>query len=171
GIVAQQVSVTIGAWWLCRWIPSLPRRTGRTAATVRFAAKVYLQFGLRYSTRNLDNLLVGWKFNAVALGFYKKAFDLFALSANQLTAPLDNVALAALSRLNQDPPRFRRYFANALGIIAFVGMAVSADLTLVGRDVVRLLLGPQWSESGTIFVLFGPGIGVMLLASTVGWIH
>ena len=171
GIVAQQLGLTVGAWWLCRWIPSLPRRTGKTGAMVRFAAKVYGQFCLRYSTRNVDNLLVGWRFNAVALGFYKKAYDLFALSASQLTAPMDNVALAALSRLNQDPARFRRYFANALGIIAFVGMAVSADLTLVGRDVVRLVLGAQWSESGTIFQLFGPGIGAMLLSSTVGWIH
>ena len=111
------------------------------------------------------------RFNAAALGFYKKAFDLFALSASQLTAPLDNVALAALSRLNQDPARFRRYLANSLGMIAFVGLAVSADLTLVGRDVVRLLLGAQWAESGRIFQLFGPGIGVMLLCSTVGWIH
>jgi len=76
-----------------------------------------------------------------------------------------------LSRLNHDPARFRRYFANALGIIAFVGMAVSADLTLVGRDVVRLVLGPQWSEAGRIFQLFGPGIGAMLLCSTIGWIH
>jgi len=171
GIVAQQLSVTIGAWWLCRWIPSFPRRTGRTGATVRFAAKVYLQFGLRYSTRNLDNLLVGWRFNAVALGFYKKAFDLFALSASLLSASLDSVALAALSRVTQAPARFRRYLSTSLGVIAFVGMAVSADLTLVGRDVVRLVLGPQWSESGRIFELFGPGIGVMLLGGTVGWIH
>ena len=50
-------------------------------------------------------------------------------------------------------------------------MAASADLTLVGSDVVRLVLGPQWSESGRIFALFGPGIGVMLLCSAVGWIH
>ena len=171
GMVANQLSLTIGAWWLVRWIPSLPSRTGKTGVVLRFAAKVYGQFSLRYSTRNIDNLLVGWQFNAAALGFYKKAFDLFALSASQLTAPLDNVALAALSRLNHDPARFRRYLANSIGIIAFVGLAVSADLTLVGRDVVRLLLGPQWSESGRIFQLFGPGIGVMLLCSTVGWIH
>ncbi len=171
GMVASQLSTTIGAWWLCRWIPSLPRRTGKTGGILRFAAKVYGQFGLRYSTRNVDNLLVGWGFNAAALGFYKKAYDLFALSASQLTAPLDNVALAALSRLNQDPPRFRRYLASSLGMIAFVGLAVSADLTLVGRDMVLLVLGPQWSEAGRIFQLFGPGIGVMLLCSTVGWIH
>ena len=171
GIVAQQLSVTVGALWLCRWMPSLPRRTGKTGAVVRFAAKVYGQFSVSYSTLNLDNLLVGWRFNAVALGFYKKAFDLFALSASQLTAPLNNVALAALSRLNQDHVRFRRYLANSLGIVAFAGMAMSADLTLVGKDVVRLVLGPKWSEAGRIFELFGPGIGVMLLCHTVGWIH
>jgi PST family polysaccharide transporter len=56
-------------------------------------------------------------------------------------------------------------------MIAFAGMAISADLTLVGRDVVRLVLGPKWSESGEIFELFGPGIGVMVLCSTFGWIH
>jgi len=171
GIVASQLSVTVGALWLCRWVPSLPRRTGGTGAMVRFAAKVYGQFSVSYSMLNLDNLLVGWQFNAAALGFYKKAFDLFALSASQLTAPLNNVALASLSRLNQDHVRFRRYLANSLGIIAFIGMGASADLTLAGKDVVRLVLGPQWSQSGRIFDLFGPGIGVMLLCSTVGWIH
>jgi PST family polysaccharide transporter len=171
GIIAQQLSVTVGAWWLCRWVPSLPRRTGKTGAIVRFAAKVYGQFGVRYSTQNVDNLLVGWHFNAVALGLYKKAYDLFLLSSSQLTAPLQNVALATLSRLNQDPVRFRRYLANSLAIIAFVGMAASADLTLAGKDVVRLVLGQQWSESGRIFELFGPGIGVMLLYGIVSWIH
>ena len=171
GIVAQQLSVTVGSWWLCRWIPSLPRRTGKTGAMVRFAAKVYGQFSVNYSTLNLDNMLVGLRFNAVALGFYKRAFDLFALTASQLTAPLNNVALAALSRLNRDHVRFRRYLANSLGMVAFAGMAMSADLTLVGKDVVRLVLGPKWSEAGRIFELFGPGIGVMLLCHTVGWIH
>jgi polysaccharide transporter, PST family len=171
GIVAQQLSVTVGAWFLCPWIPSFPRRTGKTRAMVRFAAKVYGQFCLLYSTWNIDNLLVGWRFDAVALGFYKKAFDLFTLTAAQLTDPLNNVALAALSRLNQDHLRLRRYLANSLGMIALAGMAMSADLTLVGRDVVRLVLGPKWSESGRIFEVFGPGIGVMLLCSTFGWIH
>jgi polysaccharide transporter, PST family len=171
GIVAQQLSVTIGAWLLCRWVPSLPRRTGKTGTIVRFAVKVYGQFSIRYSTQNIDNLLVGWRFNAMALGFYKKAYDLFALTASQLTSPLHNVALAALSRLNDDHVRFRRYLANSLGMVAFAGMAASADLTLVGKDVVRLVLGPRWSESGRIFEIFGPGIGVMLLCSTVGWIH
>ena len=170
-LVAQALSTTIGAWWLCRWAPSLPRRGVGTRARLRFAAQVYGRFSANYFTRNFDNVLVGWRFNAAALGYYKKAYDLFALTASQVTGPLHSVALAALSRLSQDPTRFKRYLANSLGIIAFVGMAVGAVLTLVGQDVVRLILGPQWSEAGRIFGLFGPGIGIMLLYSTVGWIH
>ena len=171
GIVAQQISLTIGAWWFCRWVPSFPRRTGETGRMVRFAGKVYGQFSIAYFVQNVDNLLVGWRFNAIALGFYKRAFDLFALTASQLTGPVSNVALAALSRVNHDHDRFRRYLGSSLGMVAFVGMAASADLTLVGRDVVRLVLGPKWSESGQIFEVFGPGIGAMLLCNTVGWVH
>jgi PST family polysaccharide transporter len=170
-IIAQALSTTIGAWWLCRWIPSLPRRGVGTRALLRFAANVYGRFSANYFARNFDNVLVGWQFNAAALGFYKKAYDLFALSASQLTSPLHSVALAALSRLNQDPARYRRYLVNSLAVIAFVGMAVSADLTLVGKDVVRFVLGPGWEASGRIFTFFGPGIGLMLLSSVVGWIH
>lgn len=171
GIVAQWLSIAIGAWWLCRWIPNWPRRRVGTTAMLRFAAQVYGRFSANYFARNFDNILVGWRFNAVALGYYKKAYDLFALSASQVTTPLHNVALAALSRLQHDPAKFKRYLMNSLGIIAMVGMAMSADLTLVGKDMVRLVLGPKWAESGRIFELFGPGIGMMLLNSTVGWIH
>jgi O-antigen/teichoic acid export membrane protein len=169
--IAQALSTTVGAWWLCRWIPSMPRRGLGTRSVIVFAAKVYGRYSANYFTRNFDNLLVGWRFNALALGFYKKAYDLFALSASQLTSPINNVALAALSRLNDDPARFKKHLANSLAIVAFIGMAVGADLTLVGKDVVRLILGSKWSESGRIFQLFGPGIGIMLLYSTVGWIH
>ncbi len=56
-------------------------------------------------------------------------------------------------------------------MLALVGMAVSADLTLTGKDVIRLLLGPQWDVTGGIFVYFGPGIGLMLIYNTHSWMH
>jgi O-antigen/teichoic acid export membrane protein len=171
GLIASSITTTVGGWWLCRWVPGWPKRGVGTLTMLKFAGSVYGRFSANYFSRNFDNLLVGWRFNVVALGFYKRAYDLFALSASQLISPLSNVALASLSRLNQEPAQFKRYLANALGIVAFMGMALGADLTLVGKDVVRLVLGAKWSESGMIFELFGPGIGIMLLYSTIGWIH
>lgn len=171
GAVTLPLCTCIGAWWLCPWIPGLPRRAPGTASLVKFAMNVYGRFSVNYFSRNTDNLLVGWRFEAQALGFYKKAYDLFSLSASQLVAPLSNVAVSALSRLSGNSAEYRRYLLNTLAVMAFVGMGLGADLTLVGKDVIRLLLGPGWEESGRIFTFFGPGIGIMLLYGTHGWIH
>lgn len=171
GLIVQSLSMAIGAWSLCWWVPNLPRRAEGTGSMVRFAVTTYGRFIANYCTWNTDNLLVGWQLGSVSLGYYKKAYDLFALPASQLVTPLAGVAVSALSRLRSDPVQYRRYLLSALRVIAFVGMAVGADLTLVGHDVIRLLLGPKWDESGRIFVYFGPGIGAMLLYYTHGWIH
>lgn len=138
---------------------------------IRFAMNVYGRFSVNYSSRNMDNLLVGWRFSAPTLGLYKKAYDLFALSGSIFVSSLTTVAVSALSRFDRDSVQFRRNFLSALAVIAFVGMGLGADLTLVGRDVIRLLLGKGWEESGRIFVFFGPGIGAMLLYGTHAWIH
>jgi O-antigen/teichoic acid export membrane protein len=171
GVLAQPLVQSIGAWALCLWIPSLPRRAKGTGAMVRFAIHVYGRFSVNYFARNMDNLLVGWRFDAQSLGFYKKAYDLFALSAGQLVAPLAVVAVSALSRLNRDHAKYRQYLIGSLAILSFVGMGVGADLTLIGNDVIRLLLGPGWTAAGRIFMFFGPGIGIMVLYGTHGWIH
>lgn len=171
GALALPMSQAIGAFYLCRWIPGPPRRASGTASMVRFSLNIYGRFIVNYSARNMDNLLVGWRFDAQSLGFYKKAYDLFALSASQLVSPLSNVAVSALSRLTRDSVQYRRYLLNALGVIALVGMGLGADLTLVGHDIIRLLLGPGWDPAGRIFMFFGPGIGIMLLYGTHGWIH
>lgn len=171
GAITYPLSQSIGAWSLCRWVPSLPRRVPGTASMVRFALNVYGRFSVNYFARNLDNLLVGWRFGAYPLGFYKKAYDLFEVPVGQITAPLTNVAVSALSRLKGDPVLYRQSVLKSFMALAFVGMGLGAELTLVGKDIIRLILGPAWGESGRIFVFFGPGIGVMLLYYAHGWIH
>jgi PST family polysaccharide transporter len=171
GVIALPLSQSLGGWYLCRWVPGLPRRVAGTVSTVRFALSVYGRFSIGFFTQNLDNLLVGWRFGAGPLGFYKKAYDLFALSGSQITAPLTNVAVSALSRMKRDSVEFRQHIIGALALMAFLGMGLGADLTLIGKDVIFLLLGPKWGASGRIFTFFGPGIGVMLVYYAHGWIH
>ncbi len=171
GTVALPLSTAIGAWFMCRWVPGRPRQIAATGSMIRFAIHIYGRFSLGYFTNNLDNFLVGWRLGPTPLGFYKKAYDLFALPSNQLSTRLTIVAVSALSRLRQDSGQYKRYFLGALGVMAFVGLGLSADLTLIGKDLILVLLGPKWAESGRIFTLFGPGIGFMLLYCTHVWLH
>ena len=171
GIVIQGLSTAIGAWWLCRWIPSLPRRGVGTRPILGFAASVFGKFIMNYLARNCDNALVGWRFTADALGFYKKAYDLFALPAGQFLNPVSSVAVATLSRVKGDINQFRRYVLDSAGIMTFLGMALGTVLTLTGPELIRLVLGPGWERAGNIFAYFGPGIGIMFLHGTHSWIH
>lgn len=171
GAVALQLSLCIGAWALCRWIPGRPHACVGTKSVVRSATNIYGFFNLYYLSRNMDNLLVGWKFGPIILGFYKKAYDLFVLPAGQLLSPISAVALPVLSRLGNEPERRERYLLRSISILAFVGMGIGACLTVIGKDLVVLLLGHKWAQSGKLFAIFGPGIGAMFVYGAWGWIH
>lgn len=171
GACALPFSTCVGAWYLCRWVPRRPRSAESTGAMLKFALYTYGRFSVNYFAHNSDNLLVGWRFGAVALGFYKKAYDLFSLSGSQLTSSTSVVAVAALSRVREDRAQYIRNLMGAMAVMALLGMAISGDLTLVGKDLIRLLLGPHWGPAGQIFTYFAPGIGVMFLYGAHGWIH
>jgi polysaccharide transporter, PST family len=171
GFLAFPLFRSIGAWSLCCWIPRLPRRKTGSVAMVRFAINVFGRYNVETLAHNMDNVLVGWRFGAQPLGFYKKAYDLFALPSSLVMQPLAAVAVATLSRFKQDAARYRRYLLRALAVTAFLGMGLGVGLTLVGHDLIRLLLGRGWEESGRIFMLLGPGIGLMFLYATHSWIH
>lgn len=171
GSVTQNIVLSAGACLVCRWAPSFPSRSPGTGSGLMYALNVYSHFAFSYLTRNTDNLLVGWRFGPSALGFYKKAYDLFVLPETQLLVPLSAVVVSTLSRVNKDREQFQRYFLRTLSVLALAGMGIGANFALIGVDLFRFLLGPGWEEAGRIFALFGPGIGVMLLYNTHGWIH
>ena len=171
GACALAASTAVGVFILCPWIPGPPRRRVGSAVTLKFASHISARFSLNYFARNSDNLLVGWRFGAHALGFYKKAYDLFALSASQLVAATSSVAVSALSRVRDDRPQYIRYVLGAIAVMSFLGMGLAGDLTLVGKDLIRVLLGPNWGTAGVIFTYFAPGIGVMIVYYIHGWIH
>lgn len=171
GAVALPFTQTLAAWYFCRWIPDAPRRIPGTGSTFWFAFTTYGCFCLSYFSRNTDNVLVAWRFNAQALGFYKKAYDLFSLSATQFTHALTLVVVSALNRIERGSAEYRRFLVAALAAVTFLGMGLAAELTLTGKDLIRLLLGPGWEQSGRIFTFFGPGVGIMILYYTHSWIH
>ncbi len=170
GTVALPVSTSVGAWFLCRWVPGLPRRTEGTGSSLWFAVNTYGSFLINYFSRNTDNLLVGWRFDAQSLGFYKKAYDLFALSTEFVTS-ITLVVVSVLSRVRGNADHYRSYLLGSMTIMAFVGMGLAADFTLIGKDLIRVLLGPRWIPAGRVFTFFGPGIGAMMLYTTHSWIH
>jgi O-antigen/teichoic acid export membrane protein len=170
GVIAEPLAASICGWIFCRWVPGLPRRVEGTVPLISFAMHVSAATNVNYWTRNIDNLLVGWRFGPASLGFYKKAYDLFILPVNQFFSTFP-VAITTLSRLARDPVQYRRHFLAGLSALALVGMGAAGALTFVGRDLIRLILGPAWGTAGLIFTFFAPGIGILLIYKAIVMIH
>jgi PST family polysaccharide transporter len=170
GQLSLSLSTAIGVWILCAWIPKRPN-AAETRDALQFAGHIGVRYSMNYFVRNFDNLLVGWRFGANPLGFYKKAYDLFAMPMTQLVSANANVAVSALSRVRDDRAQWTRYVLGAMGMLAFIGMGLAGDFTLVGKDIIRVLLGPNWGTAGWIFTFFAPAIGIMMVNGVHGWIH
>ena len=169
--LTMALMIAIGAWIFCRWRPGLPRLNSGVRPMLAFGINNFASNFVNYFSKNLDKILIGWRYGTQSLGYYSRAYHLFVLPLNQLTFPLGGVALATLSRLHNEPERYRRYFLKAISMLAFIGMPLGAIMTLTGSDLILLLLGPQWTKAGQIFMIFGPAIGIMIIYGTQGWLH
>jgi O-antigen/teichoic acid export membrane protein len=169
--LVQSLTTAAGAWLWCRWRPGLPTKNSGVAPMLKFGINSLGSYTMGHLGRSLDKVLIGWRHGAQSLGYYDRAYHLFVMPVNQLTYPLTNVAVGALSRLRNDPQKYCRYYLNAVSMIALIGCLISGVLTLTGNDIILLLLGRQWNEAGRVFSAFGPGIGVMLVYGTHGWLH
>lgn len=174
-LVLRRVSLPLVAagfaWLFCRWKPGIPAKGTSIKSILTFSYKTYGNYLLSYVRNNLDKILVGKAFGKGPLGHYDRATQLSAVLPNQVTVALQGVGIATLSRLAGDPPRFRSYFAKALSVLAFIGFPGSVLFTLVGKDIITVLLGDRWSIAGAIFAALGPGIGVFVIYNTNVWLH
>ena len=110
---------------------------------------------LNFANRNLDNVLIGRFVSDAALGFYTQAYRLLLLPIQQINAPISGVVVPALSRLQDQPERYVRYYYRAIGAIVLAGMPITGFLVVDARPVIQLVLGPTWLPTVPIFQALG----------------
>lgn len=174
-IVLRQLSLLVvtlvGAWFFCKWHPGYPAHISLSFPGLKYALQVYGNFSINYVMRNIDKVLLGKFHGTEILGNYDRAYHLSMMPVGQLLTPLDNVALATLSRLVGDKERFVSYYMKALALLTFVGTAAALILTISAEDLMLLLLGSAWHDAGRVVMAFGPGIAGMLIYGTHAWLH
>lgn len=169
--VALAASRTIGTWIGGDWTPSSTRGAQGIASLMRFGANSSGYFLMNYVARNIDKILIGQRYGSGELGYYDRAFQLFLLPIGQITIPLHHVVVSTLARLRDDPQKLRRWFLRAVRLMGFTGFGLCLYLVAASEDVVRLLLGEQWSRTARIFMILGIGATMQLLYTSCGWLH
>ena len=159
-----------GVWAACGWRPGPPVRYAGVRPMLASGGDITGYGVLNYFARNLDNLLIGRVWGAAQLGLYARAYQLLLLPLDQTTVPLDGVALPTLSRLSDAPERYRAAYLRILEKVAMLTMPGVALMIATSDWLVRLVLGPQWGETATIFALLGVAGLFEPVANTMGWL-
>ncbi len=174
-VVTRQLTIPlvtmIAAWIFSSWRPGRPHSLAAAIPGLKYAVHVYFNISLGFLMKSMDKVLLGKFHGAVLLGNYDRAYHLFSVPTSQIISPLNSVALSTLSRLKHDKERFSAYYAKAISIVTFPGILAALLLTLCAQDLVHLLLGPSWTETGLIVMAFGPGLAATFMYSTSSWLH
>jgi PST family polysaccharide transporter len=160
----------VAVWLVCRWRPSRPAPGSGIGPMLTFGRNLTGFSIVNYFARNLDNMLIGKFWGSQQLGLYARAYQLLLLPLDQINSPIAAVAVPALSRLTDSPERYRQAYLRTIEKIAMLTMPSMAVLIATSDWVVRLVLGPQWSEAARIFTLLGIVGLVQPISSTTGWL-
>jgi PST family polysaccharide transporter len=90
---------------------------------------------------------------------------------NQINQPVTSVALPALSRLQHDPERYRRYYRTGLLLITSLGMPAIAFLLVDAEAVILTVLGDQWQEAIALFRALGAAAFLGTFNVATGWVY
>lgn len=169
--VLSALGMLVGACWCCRWIPGIPRLTQGVKEMIRFGLNITGFTTADYLGRVADRVAVGKRAGPTELGYYQNAFFVYDNALTLMAISLHSVAVASLSKLRDNVPELKRYWAKALSSLAFYAMPVFAVLAVMGEDLIVILLGKKWLFTGTIVsVLALRGIP-HVVERTLGWLH
>lgn len=174
-LVIQQIAAVIfnstAQWIMCRWRPSLFRRGADIRSMLLFGGNLAGFNIINYVQRHVDAVLVGKIAGSHALGLYGKAFQLLMLPINQVNTPMSNVAVPALSRLQNDPKHYRSYYRKAMEVLTTLTMPIVALLFVVADEVIATLMGPRWADTVPIFRWLAPAAWIGTFHVATGWVY
>jgi O-antigen/teichoic acid export membrane protein len=173
-LVAMSVTspfiATVGFWFTAGWVPGAPHRRAGLRSMIRFGETLTLNGLVAYVAYNAEKVMIGRFWGADAIGIYGRAYQLVNIPTDNLNSAVGEVAFSALSRLQDDPLRLRRYFLKGFSLVLGLTLPITIACALFADDVVFVLLGPKWKDAAAIVRLLAPTIAIFAVINPLGWL-
>lgn len=161
----------LGMWLVCQWIPSLNANFRQAYGLFKFGLNVTGFNLINYFSRNLDKVLIGKFASSAALGEYSRVDQIALFPLRRLNGPITSSVQPALSRLQNEPDKYREYYRNSLKTISFIGTPIVLFLFLKANEVTLLILGPQWTSASLLLQCLMPAALCGVTNVSTGWVY
>jgi len=169
--LAQAFVRLAAAWSVSSWRPQLPGRGVGTRPLVSFGANLTVSGFIYMVSRGCDSLVIGRVFGADALGLYTRAAGLLSRPMEQLISPILTVIVPALSRLQHEPERYRRFFLQVFEALAIAGFLFTGLFLPLARPLTVTILGVKWESASDIFAALSITAIFVPLSAAASWLY
>jgi O-antigen/teichoic acid export membrane protein len=161
---------TVCVWLTTAWVPGRPHQRVGLRSMMRFGGTLTFNGLVMYIATNFDKVLLGRFWGADAIGVYGRAYQLVNIPNDNLNSAATGVAFAALSRLQDNPPRFRNYFLKGYALVLSLTVPITVACALFADDMISVFLGPKWQSAVPIFRLLAPTTLAFAIINPMGWL-
>lgn len=161
---------TVCLWLTTAWFPGRPHKGIGIRSMMRFGGTLTLNSLVMYIATNFEKVLLGRFWGADAVGIYGRAYQLVSIPNDNLNSAASGVAFAALSRLKDDPSRFKSYFLKGYALILSLTVPITAMCALFAGDMISVFLGPKWKSAVPVFRLLAPTVLAFAIINPMGWL-
>jgi PST family polysaccharide transporter len=123
-----------------------------------------------YVARNLDKVLIGWRAGPSQLGLYDRAYKLLLLPLQHLNNPIARVMIPVLSRLADDPARYRGVYIRTTQQILLVALPGVVFTIATAPILIPTLLGREWVGAVPIFAWLSITGLHLPMSGTMAWL-
>jgi PST family polysaccharide transporter len=148
------ILLLLASWTICRWRPSRPARAAGVRSLLGFGAGVTVSQVSVALARSVDQILIGWLWGPAVLGLYERTTRLLLVPINTINAPVYAAAMPALSRLLDEPARYRSMFCQVMQKLGLLTMPTFALAAVTADWVVEILFGPAWRQAIPLVAMF-----------------
>jgi PST family polysaccharide transporter len=167
---ANSITVLLLAWVLAGWRPSRPRRTPGIMPLLRFGGHITGSNVVNYFSYSMDKVLIGVTWGDVSLGFYDRAARLMLIPIVQVTTPFTRVAVPLLSRLIEDPKRYRAAYSRAIRAVLLAAGPGIVFAVVLAHPLIVAVLGARWSAAAPMFAWLGGGALLAPISTSLSWL-
>jgi O-antigen/teichoic acid export membrane protein len=134
--------------------PFRPRLSFRHApALLHFSKWLLLNNVLTMADNFMMPMTLGRVGTVRDIGLFQVSYDLAALPASEIAAPIRRPMHAGYARLAHDPPRLRAQVLDGLGLVVLLIVPLSVGIAVTAGRSVPVVLGPHWLAATSALAL------------------
>jgi len=145
GVLVRSLASVIVGFHLSNYRPRL--ELSRWRELFNFSKWMFSYGILMAISLKIDTFILSRFGSAKELGLYTVAFEVSSTPSTELAMPVARAALPGLSKLNDEPQKFRQMYVGILASILLIAIPASVGMSVLSVPITALLLGPQWGDA------------------------